>query len=83
MFNQKESAKEESVTPKSKKIEGILLFDGDTPPSPVTATGSLVRLADNKSGVSYHGANAISSTPSLKNISQSANAGKAENLKWI
>ncbi len=108
LLNQKESAVEQSTTPKNedesktksqgktsaaenqgeredtvttyqkgeKKVEGISLVDGSTGSSPVTATGSLMRLADNKSGVSYHGANAMSNTPSLKNISQSAGEGQ-------
>ena len=55
----------------AKKIEGILIFDDSTGSSPVTATGSLIRLADDKSGVSYQGANAKISIPTIsQNISQ-------------
>ena len=39
---------------KSKNVEGILLFDDSTHSPSVTATDSLPRLTDDKSGVSNH-----------------------------
>ena len=65
--------------PKSiKKVEGILLFDDSTHSSSVAATDSLIRLADNKSGVSYHRANAKSNIPSKENIPQTERGDNAK-----
>lgn len=71
-----------SAFPKGKiKVEGILFFDDSTPSSPVTATDSLIRLADNKSDVSYHGVKAISNNPSAESVSQVEDEGKATSEK--
>lgn len=65
---------------KDNKIEGVLILDGSTGSSSVSATDSLFRLADNTGGVSYHGANAKINTPSNENISQTEVTGKPEEI---